>query len=60
VIRGDSDIYQPVPEDSKFWGNLDDESSAIPKGWGSGQLEDWQVGTAEGCESRGNSTIHRR
>jgi len=44
----------------EVWGNLDDESSAIPKGWGSGQLEDWQVGTAEGCESRGNSTIHRR
>jgi len=31
-------------------GDLDDESSAIPKGWYSGQLEDWQLGTAERCD----------
>jgi len=41
-------------------GNPGDESSAIPKGWLEGQLEGWQLGTAEGCENRGDSIIHRR
>lgn len=40
-------------------GNLDDESSAIPKGWNSGQLGSWPLGTAE-AGHRGDSMIHRR
>jgi hypothetical protein len=60
AIRGNLDIHQPVPEDGNS-GQPENSSSAIPKDRGTRAT--WvkrPVGTAEGCEIRGNSEIHRR
>jgi len=54
--RGD---HQPVPEDLDA-GQLAKGSSAIPKDRNSGRPEGRSLGTAEGCEIRGNSKLHRR
>jgi len=48
-----------VPEDLDA-GQLAIGSSAIPKDRNSGQPEGRSLGTAEGCEIRGNSKLHRR
>jgi hypothetical protein len=54
--RGD---HQPVPEDLEA-GQPGEGSSAIPKDRNSGQPEARSLGTAEGCEIRGDSELHRR
>jgi len=58
--RGDSGIHQPVPEDPEFGATrrliVGDTEGLKTRG----NLVNWSVGTAEGCESRGNSTIYRR
>jgi hypothetical protein len=41
-------------------GQPEERITAIPKDRDAGQPEDRPVGTAEGCEIRGNSKIHRR
>lgn len=58
--RGNSGGCQPVPEGPQKWGNSPRGSSAIPKDRAKGQLDARPIGTAEGCEQRGNSKLHRR